>query len=470
MTIALRAPSPAVTIAPTDRIAGDPSMTPRGSTNRAPEDRPAGRRRGRGLALAAALLLAPAVVARPALAQTPPALRPSTTAQTATPADPGDRRAALRGELDAVLRDIDLGRQRQATLAADIEALGRDRGRLSSDLAATAERLREAERRLAVTEKRIGDLDRDVARSRAALEARRGILADVLAALQRIGRNPPPALVVRPRDALASVRSAILVGALLPELRDQAEALLADLQSLQALQAGAAAERDRFHGEAADLVGERERLRALLDERAKSGAEREATLSGERRRLSDLADRAGSLRDLLAALEGAASPAAPASAPAAPIGRSAATLAGGRGALPLPLIGEIVLRYGQTDAAGLGAKGLSIAARPGAAVTSPCDGAVIFAGPFRSYGKLLIINGGAGYHVLLAGMERIDVEIGQTVVAGEPVGFMGSRPGPALEGRPIEDRPVLYVEFRKDGTPIDPSPWWATARDEKVRG
>lgn len=437
-------------------------MTPRGSTKREPQARRSAiGRRSRGLLPLLAVLSA----GLPTLAQTPPALRPSATAQTTTPADPGDRRAALRAELDGVLRDIDLGKQRQATIAADIEALGRDRGRLSNELGATADRLREAERRLAVTEKRIGDLDRDLARSRAALEARRDILADVLAALQRIGRNPPPALVVRPRDALASIRSAILVGALLPELRDQAEALLADLQSLKALQASADAERDRFRTEATDLVAERERLRALIDERAKTGAEREANLAAEHRRTAELAARAGSLRDLLAALDRAATP-PPAPAPA----RTTATLTAGRGALPLPLVGEIVLRFGQTDAAGLGSKGLSIAARPGAAVTSPCDGVVIFAGPFRSYGKLLIINGGAGYHVLLAGMERIDVEIGQTVSAGEPVGFMGIGPGATVAGRPGEDRPVLYVEFRKDGTPIDPSPWWATARDEKVRG
>ena len=63
----------------------------------------------------------------------------------------------------------------------------------------------------------------------------------------------------------------------------------------------------------------------------------------------------------------------------------------------------------------------------GAQVTAPCDGWVVFAGNFRSYGQLLIINAGGGYHVLLAGMERITVDLGQFVLTGEPVAVMGKR-------------------------------------------
>ncbi|MCE1235570.1 MAG: peptidoglycan DD-metalloendopeptidase family protein [Hyphomicrobiales bacterium] len=397
----------------------------------------------------------------PLAAAPPEGLRSSTA--PATPNEGADRRAALRAELDGVLRDIDLGKERQTAIAAEIETLTRDRGRLAEQLVATGNRLRQAEARLEVTEKRIADLDRDVAHTRAALEARRGVLAEILAALQRIGRSPPPALMVRPSDALASVRSAILIGAVLPELRDQAEALLSDLQTLQGLETAAAGERDRFRAEAEDLVAERKRLELLVAERRRTTGEREASLAEERRRAGDLAARAGSLRDLLAALDKAV----PAPAPS---GRGAPfALAEARGRLPLPVAGETILRFGEADAAGLPSRGLSIASRPGATITSPCDGAVIFAGPFRSYGRLLIINGGDGYHVVLAGMERIDVEIGQTVLAGEPVGFMGSGPA-ATDGPERSDRPVLYVEFRKDGTSIDPSPWWARARDEKVRG
>jgi septal ring factor EnvC (AmiA/AmiB activator) len=108
-----------------------------------------------------------------------------------------------------------------------------------------------------------------------------------------------------------------------------------------------------------------------------------------------------------------------------------------------------------------------IATRAAAQVTAPCDGWVVYAGPFRSYGQLLILNAGGGYHVLLAGMERISVELGQFVLTGEPVAVMGAG-GPATAAG-ASGQPVLYVEFRKDGAPVDPSPWWANA-SEKVRG
>ena len=132
--------------------------------------------------------------------------------------------------------------------------------------------------------------------------------------------------------------------------------------------------------------------------------------------------------------------------------------------------GTKIRDFGGSDRAGGSEKGISLATRPGAQVTTPCDGWVVYAGPFRSYGQLLILNAGGGYHVLIAGMERISVNIGQFVLTGEPVATMGTTSQVASIFAPNVNQPVLYVEFRKDGTPIDPGPWWATNEGEKVRG
>jgi septal ring factor EnvC (AmiA/AmiB activator) len=93
-------------------------------------------------------------------------------------------------------------------------------------------------------------------------------------------------------------------------------------------------------------------------------------------------------------------------------------------------------------------------------VVSPSDGWVVYAGDFRSYGQLLIINAGGGYHFLLAGLSQIDVQVAQFVLAGEPVGVM-SGPGKSPSAKAQENTPVLYIELRKDHKPIDPDPWWA---------
>ena len=151
--------------------------------------------------------------------------------------------------------------------------------------------------------------------------------------------------------------------------------------------------------------------------------------------------------------------------------RPAISFAAAKGLLPLPVAGATVSRFGDPDGFGSTSRGVAIATRRSAQVTSPSDGWVVFSGTFRSYGQLLIINVGGGYHVLLAGLERISVDLGQFVLAGEPVGVMGGgvTPGYSFTASGPLDRPVLYVEFRKDGNSIDPTPWWASA-EEKVRG
>ena len=111
--------------------------------------------------------------------------------------------------------------------------------------------------------------------------------------------------------------------------------------------------------------------------------------------------------------------------------------------------------------------GDTITTQSGAIVTAPAGGSVLYAGPFRSYGQLLILNAGDGYHVVLAGMGRISVTLGQAVLAGEPIGAMGeTRVAGPVSQNDGSTGPDLYVEFRKDGKPVDPAPWWS----ERIAG
>ena len=126
--------------------------------------------------------------------------------------------------------------------------------------------------------------------------------------------------------------------------------------------------------------------------------------------------------------------------------------------------------YGASDGAGGVEKGVSIATRAGAQVTAPADGWDLNAGPIRSYGQLWILNAGNGYHILLAGMDRISVALGQFVLTGEPVAVMGNGSHIAAILATGSSQPVLYIEIRKDGVPVDPGPWWAAGEGEKVRG
>jgi murein hydrolase activator len=134
--------------------------------------------------------------------------------------------------------------------------------------------------------------------------------------------------------------------------------------------------------------------------------------------------------------------------------------------LPLPAQGRRIQGFGEKTEFGRQSRGIVIETRHGAAVIAPSDGWVVYAGEFRSYGQVLIINAGGGYHILLANLARIDVEVGRFVLSGEPVGAMSSNAGTKTQ----DGAPVLYVEFRnKDGQSIDPTPWW-TDGTQKVQG
>jgi septal ring factor EnvC (AmiA/AmiB activator) len=257
----------------------------------------------------------------------------------------------------------------------------------------------------------------------------------------------------------------------LPEMRIEAETLAKDLAELVAVRNEIASERERAAHDLATLSEDKQRMALLVEERQKRQTEVERALTAERDRAAALAHQAETLKDLISTLEQEIAAAArePRSAPDSGRLGPAIAFASTKGVLPFPVAGIRVREFGGSDSLGGLEKGDSLVTRAGAQVTAPCDGWVVYAGPFRSYGQLLILNAGGGYHVLLAGMERISVNLGQFVLAGEPVASMGGGPQAAAVAIGAS-QPVLYVEFRKDGTPIDPGPWWAKSDSEKVRG
>jgi len=398
----------------------------------------------------------------------------------ATPASLQQRDQELKDTRDAQRKSADT----EAALKREIEEIGADRRKLNQDLIDTAARSRDLEAKIAASEARLKPLDNNERSIRKSLDGRRAVIGEVLAALQRIGHRPPPALISSPEDALQTVRTAMLLGAVLPEMRQQVDALASDLTELVNVRKKIAAESDQLRIQVASLGDQRTRMTALIEERQRQQAEREKALEAERARAGDLAKQVDNLKDLIAKLEQGLDPAIRAAREAARTdsrpelsafrdpGRLAPAVAFAslRGHVPIPVNGVKIKEFGAPDGLGGSEKGLSIATRTGAQVTAPGDGWVVYAGPFRSYGQLLILNTGGGYHILLAGMERISVDLGQFVLAGEPVAVMGSGSHIASILATGSSQPVLYVEFRKDGIPVDPGPWWASGEGEKVRG
>lgn len=422
-------------------------------------------------------------------------------AQTASPQAAAVSPEAIKQreqELEAARARQKSAEEAQAKLKAEITALGQDRTQLNQQLIETAANVRNVETKIEEAEARLRALNGREQQVRASLDSRRADIVEVLAALQRAGRRTPPALLVRPEDALQSLRTAMLLGAVVPELRGRAEKIAGELGELVALRKTIATERDQLASDRDKVRSDQTRLTALVDERQRQQASREKDLDAERSRAIALSKQVGDLQGLIAKMEQDLQSAAKAAEKAAEAARQAEAkaaasanvtaksgpgafkdksrttpaiaFASAKGLLPLPVNGNKIRDFGGSDGAGGVQKGISLATKPGSQVTTPCDGWVVYAGPFRSYGQLLILNAGGGYHVLIAGMERISVNIGQFVLTGEPVATMGSTSQVASILATNASQPVLYVEFRKDGTPIDPGPWWAANEGEKVRG
>ncbi|MDR9783195.1 murein hydrolase activator EnvC family protein [Rhizobium redzepovicii] len=413
------------------------------------------------------------------------------------PPDPAAELAAkrdkTRAELEILSKTISLSSDKVSALQQSIADLDKSTQSIRQALIESAARRKALDKQILASEKKLADLGVKEDGIRRSLHERRGLLAEVLAALQRMGRNPPPALLVTPDDALASVRSAILLGAVVPGIRKETDKLAADLASLAALQTASAAEKAGLTATMTDGIEEERRMDLLLAENDKLSRSNAAELEAEKKRSEELAGKATNLEGLVASMESeiasvrdAAAAARQAEenrklmtdeqraqakaladsgvpdknriAPAYPFGELKAKL-------EVPVAGDILRQFGDADGTGHEAMGMTVATNPETVVTAPADGLVVFAGAFRSYGQMIILDTGDGYHLVLSGMETINTRQGKFVFAGEPLAVMGAKRVASATALALEtDRPTLYIEFRKDGKPVDSRPWW-TAKD-----
>ena len=372
---------------------------------------------------------------------------------------------------------------RQSTIASDLDAAIRTQDEISLKLIALGKTLDGQFQAVAASDDRMQKLETEAILIRSELGAKQDVLSELLAGLQRLEQNPPPALVVAPVDILEALRGAMMFGAVVPDMRAQAEALQSQLVRLAAIREETEVEKKTQQDVVVALQGSQLELHKLQEQKKAVALTAAKDLDAEKNRSLILAEEAKSLKQLLVAL--AADEAARAkqktvlekSRQEAEKLRQAA-LAGpsmvfsmSKGRIEYPVQGDIVKQYGDDNGLGRPLDGVVVATQAGLHVISPVDAKVEFAGAFRSYGQLLILNAGEGYLVLLAGMAHISAEVGQSVKAGEPVGDMGTGPSSValMSGIRNNARPVLYVEFRKNSEPVDPSPWWVGGRKEAMK-
>ncbi len=414
--------------------------------------------------------------------ETPVDLRPGVDLPEPEPQVAADEQRQLQD----IESTITLTNDRVAALKQEIADMQGDRAQQNAALIAAAQRVKTAESDVVAIEDRLGELIVQELEVRGRLDGSNASISNVLAALERISRNPPPALIVDPSDALGSARSAILISAILPELQAKAEQVMADLQRLTDIKTAALAEEEHLKANLQILEEEQLRIATLIAAKKQGETMVTAELAAEQKEAEELAAKASSLRQLIADLSrqaGAVQEAAQATA-AANSGADAPALAPdtirlalanterkepavpfaqAKGWLTMPSAGVRVIEYGAGDGFGGISQGLSVVTRAEATVVAPADGWVLYKGDYLNYGQIVILNTGQDFTVLLAGLASVSVEIGQFVLMGEPVGSMGSRTiGRTVTTSAGVTRPTLYIEMRKNNEPVDPTGWWAT--------
>ncbi len=377
-------------------------------------------------------------------------------------------------ELGSVEQEITSSAATQEQIKNDVAAAIKEQEDISAKLIDIAKLVQSKQTALAQTEDRILKLRKEEITIRADLAEKQDVLSQLLAGLQRLEQNPPPALVVEPRDVLSALRGAMMFGAIVPELRAEAESLTQKLARLDRIRSDMESEKTSLNQAMLTLKTSQFDLDQLVAQKKQLVFESAGKLLAEKKRATELADKAKSLKQLVAELaaqrlKDEAERSRQALAIEAERKRQEAALmkpmmvfSTSLGRLEYPVQGQILKRFGDDDGLGSTLRGMAVATTTAAQVTAPVDGKVEFAGPFRSYGQLLILNPGEGYLVLLAGMSQISAEIGQTVRAGEPLGTMGDGPSSVtLLGDQVQEaRPVLYIEFRNNGEAVDSAPWW----------
>lgn len=409
---------------------------------------------------------------------------------------PAAAQEAPRQSLKRVEEEMQADRARQRALDRQSQTIRREIEELRTRLVDLADRARSQEEELDRIESGLAELEERERGQAARLDAERQQIASLLAALQRLSRVPPEAVIARPEGPVDTLRSALMLRQAVPALRERADALAAGItalaqtrETLRAQRVAALAARhalDERQAELAQLVERREDLSRQTDEERSAVGQRMARLGTQAADLRQLmerieqerraameaaarreAERLEAERRLAAqreaerraaeqklaeqklneqklaeqqAAEHRAQVAVMQRPPEPPPDLSA-------GSLRLPVGGKVTLRYGDTDRYGSPSRGLTIASRPGSPVVSPFSGSIMFAGPFRGYGLILIVEHAGGYHSLIAGLGRIDTTVGKLVAAGEPIGLMPS---------PSGGNPDLYYELRRHGQPINP--------------
>lgn len=352
-------------------------------------------------------------------------------------------KASAKAELSQINSQIQQAKTKQQEISKQVKQTETEILNVRKKMVSAASSIQEQEDSLNKLENKLHEFEERQKLMKRYLGKRKSQRIYVLAALQNLAWKPTEALLMQPLPPTDTLRSALLLRETVPRIEYSAKGLRKDLLKVASLTSAIRAQYKQIKQMTQRLEAKHKDMNVLI--KKKTDLQKQLTTEGnqQKERAEMLAKQANDLKDLLAKLEEESKlRKLKLKAPAETTGKFMAA----KGKIPFPAKGKIIKKYGDITEAGSPSKGIVIQTRPGAQVISPFDGTVLFAGPFRGYGELVIIEHDDGYHTLLAGLGRLDTTVGQNLLVGEPIGIMLA-----------ESQQTLYIELRKDGQPVNPS-------------
>lgn len=358
--------------------------------------------------------------------------------------------------LEEINRSLQEHETSRLALQQKIKDLDQTLENTSKDLIRITRSIEDNESSLESLNTRITELELKKATLDDKMKTDRLSISRLVLALERIRRTPPEAMIARPETPYETAQSAMLMGDIIPAIDRHAKALQKNLETIEAVTRDLHKEKQEQERLAKSLKSQKQEIEHLLAQRKELYAQTDNDLKAREITIQKISLQAKSLQDLMKKIQEeekrdeerrrqeseknllAKRPPEKKPAPSTSSGNA-----------QLPVSGVILTAYKQKDELGAPSNGLTIQARSGAIVVAPMGGKIQFSGVFKRYGNLIIIEHDNGYHSLVAGLEKIDTVVGQTVNAGEPIGKMPQKS--------MQTNSKLYYELRKNGNTVNPS-------------
>jgi septal ring factor EnvC (AmiA/AmiB activator) len=364
-----------------------------------------------------------------------------------------------REQLSGTLSELKASDSRQKDIAAKQARLEKEMKTLQQETVSMARDTGKMEKELSSYEEKLNILEDQKDEKTKALKARQGELSEMISAMVKLQELPPEAVIAMPGKLDETLETARALGVVTHAVEEEAESLKLQIKELDELETKISNSREAIAGKEKALIAKQTELSDKIKQRGQLQAELGSKEHEEKMRAQQLTAKSQNLQELLDSLEKTehnnaweheTTPNAVKKTEHVASKHKLRSFENAKGDMDPPASGKIISHFGNTGLGATFSKGIVIETRESASVVAPYDGEVVFAGPFRDYGHMVIIRHSGDYHTLLSGMGHISCTPGQFLLEGEPIGAMGNHAGGTR----------LYTELRKDGKPVDPLPWF----------